>query len=159
MLIIREFDRCGAVFTPYRKVISDREKKPTAFVGVSICTFNYKTESLENDKTTTYDLCSECSRQLNVFMENPKDVKHKCYNFGNIDKHNHACKICPMHQECEKATKEKLDAKQKGCNVFGAFDGSVDCLMCPQCDECKKVTNSIKEAILNVNPEGGDANA
>ena len=44
MSMIRQCDRCGAVFTPYRKVISDREKKPTAFVGVSIGTFNYKTE-------------------------------------------------------------------------------------------------------------------
>ena len=71
MSMIRQCDRCGAVFTPYRKVISDREKKPTAFVGVSIGTFNYKTESLENDKATTYDLCPKCSRQLNVFLENP----------------------------------------------------------------------------------------
>ena len=71
MSMIRQCDRCGAVFTPYRKVISDREKKPTAFVGVSIGTFNYKTESLENDKITTYDLCPKCSRQLNVFLENP----------------------------------------------------------------------------------------
>lgn len=71
MSMIRQCDRCGAVFTPYRKVISDREKKPTAFVGVSIGTFNYKTESLENDKATTYDLCPKCSKQLIVLLENP----------------------------------------------------------------------------------------
>lgn len=150
MSLVRQCDRCGAVFAPYRKRVSDHEQKPTAFVSVSVGVFSYKTEAPVDNTLTAYDLCPKCSKQLNVFLENPKDVKHKCYNFGNIDKQNHVCKICPRHQECEEATKEKLDAKQKGCNVFGAFDGSVDCLMCPQCDECKKVTNSIKEAILNV---------
>ena len=81
MSMIRQCDRCGAVFNPYRKVISDREKKPTAFVGISIGTFNYKTESLENDKITTYDLCPKCSRQLNAFMEIPNtDVVGKQIN-------------------------------------------------------------------------------
>ena len=80
MSMIRQCDRCGAVFNPYRKVISDHEKKPTAFVGVSIGTFNYKTESLENDKITTYDLCPKCSRQLNAFMENPNTTVEQYLN-------------------------------------------------------------------------------
>ena len=80
MSMIRQCDRCGAVFNPYRKVISDNEKKPTAFVGVSIGTFNYKTESLENDKITTYDLCPKCSRQLNAFMENPNTTVEQYLN-------------------------------------------------------------------------------
>ena len=81
MSMIRQCDRCGAVFNPYRKVTSDHEKKPTAFVGVSIGIFNYKTESLENDKITTYDLCPKCSRQLNAFMEIPNtDVVGKQMN-------------------------------------------------------------------------------
>ena len=80
MSMIRQCDRCGAVFNPYRKVISDREKKPTAFVGVSIGIFNYKTESLENDKITTYDLCPKCSRQLNAFMESPNTTVEQYLN-------------------------------------------------------------------------------
>ena len=80
MSMIRQCDRCGAVFNPYRKVISDHEKKPTAFVGVSIGTFNYKTESLENDKMTTYDLFQKCSRQLNAFMENPNTTAEQYLN-------------------------------------------------------------------------------
>ena len=134
--MIRQCDRCGAVFTPYRKVISDHEKKPTAFVGVSIGTFNYKTESLENDKTTTYDLCQKCSRQLNMFLENPNITVEQYLN----DK----------VKEDNETVRAGDEDKQKRCNAFGAFDGSVDCLMCQQCDECKKVTNSIKKAISNV---------
>ena len=88
MSMIRQCDRCGAVFTPYRKVISDREKKPTAFVGVSIGTFNYKTESLENDKATTYDLCQKCSRQLNVFLENPNITVEQYLNDNDKVKAN-----------------------------------------------------------------------
>ena len=80
MSMIRQCDRCGAVFNPYRKVISDHEKKPTAFVGVSIGIFNYKTESLENDKITTYDLCPKCSRQLNAFMESPNTTVEQYLN-------------------------------------------------------------------------------
>ena len=80
MSIIRQCYRCRAVFNPYRKVISDHEKKPTAFVGVSIGTFNYKTESLENDKITTYDLCPKCSRQLNAFMESPNTTVEQYLN-------------------------------------------------------------------------------
>ena len=53
-------------------------------------------------------------------------------------------------KEDNETVKAGDEDKQKRCNVFGAFDGSVYCLMCPQCDECKKVTNSIKEAISNV---------
>ena len=72
----------------------------------------------------SYDLCKECNDSFLEWLSKPNVVKHECSNFGNID-------------------------KQKGCNVFGAFDGSVDCLMCPQCDECREVTNTIKEASSN----------
>ena len=151
----KKCDRCGKLFESYN--VDDGCKVPSMYMNIllkniSLVDGTYK----EFDE---YDLCKECNNSLSKWLSEPKVAKHKCSNFGSIDKQNHVCKIFPRYQECEEATEEKLDAKQKGCNVFGAFDGSVDCLMCPQCDECKKVTNSIKEAILNVDPEGGDANA
>ena len=82
----------------------------------------------------SYDLCKECNDSFSKWLT----------------------KQTIVNQECDEVTKEN---KQKGCNVFGAFDGSVDCLMCPQCDECRDVTNSIKEASSNGDLEGGDANA
>lgn len=75
----------------------------------------------------SYDLCKECNDSFLKWLSKPSIVK----------------------QECDEVTKENENVKQKGCNAFGAFDGSVDCLMCPQCDECKDVTNSIKEASSN----------
>lgn len=82
----------------------------------------------------SYDLCKECNDSFLEWLSGTNDAKYEC---------------------CEE-TKEN---KQKGCNVFGAYDDSVDCLMCPQCDECREVTNTIKEANSDGGLEGGDANA
>ena len=88
MSMVRQCDRCGAVFAPYRKRVSDHEQKPTAFVSVGVGVFGYKTEApVDNASTVTaYDLCPKCSRQLNVFMENPNitveqylNGKVRCY--------------------------------------------------------------------------------
>ena len=71
MSLVRQCDRCGAVFAPYRKRVSDHEQKPTAFVGVSVGVFGYKTEAPVDNALTAYDLCPKCSKQLSVFLENP----------------------------------------------------------------------------------------
>ena len=85
----------------------------------------------------SYDLCKECNDSFLKWLSGTNDAKY----------------------ECGEETKEVKENKQKECNVFGAFDGSIDCLMCPKCDECRDVTNSIKEASSDVDLEGGDANA
>lgn len=73
MSMVRQCDRCGAVFAPYRKRVSDHEQKPTAFVGVGVGVgvFDYKTNAPVDNALTKYDLCPKCSKQLNVFLENP----------------------------------------------------------------------------------------
>ena len=71
MSLVRQCDRCGAIFAPYRKRISDYEKKPTAFVGISVSVLDYETEAPVGDEFTAYDLCPKCSKQLSVFLENP----------------------------------------------------------------------------------------
>ena len=75
----------------------------------------------------SYDLCKECNDSFLKWLSGTNDVKH----------------------EFEEETKENENVKQKVCNIFGAFDGSINCLMCPQCDECREVANSIKEASSN----------
>ena len=71
MSMVRQCDRCGAVFVPYRKRVSDHEKKPTAFVNIVIGVLGYKTEAPVDGASTAYDLCPKCSKQLSVFLENP----------------------------------------------------------------------------------------
>ena len=81
MSMVRQCDRCGAVFAPYRKRVSDREQKPTAFVSVSVSVLGYKTEAPVDGALTAYDLCPKCSKQLNMFLENPNtDVVGKQMN-------------------------------------------------------------------------------
>lgn len=71
MSLVRQCDRCGAVFAPYRKRVSDHEQKPTAFVGICIDVLSYETGALVDGASTAYDLCPKCSKQLSVFLENP----------------------------------------------------------------------------------------
>lgn len=141
----KKCDRCGKLFEPYN--IDNGCKVPKRYMNILLR--NTLIDQLTYKEPRDYDLCKECNDSFLKWLSKPRIVKHDCSNFGNIDKQNHACKICQRYQECEEATKEKKEAKQKGCNVFGAFDESVDCLMCPQCDECKEVANSIKEASSN----------
>ena len=153
----KKCDRCGKLFEPYIIDIDAGYKVPSRYTSIRLRNISLAKEMYK--ELGVYDLCKECNDSFLEWLSKPSIVKHECLRFGNINKKSNKCKLCPSYKECKKATKEKLDAKQKGCNVFGAFDGSIDCLMCPQCDECKKVTNSIKEAISNVDFEGGDANA
>ena len=147
----KKCDRCGKLFEPYSIDIDAGYKVPSMYTSILLRNISLAKE--EYKEYGDYDLCKECSDSFLEWLSKPKVVKHECLRFGNINKKSNKCKLCPSYQECKKATEEKEEKKenkQKGCNVFGAFDGSVDCLMCPQCDECKKVTNSIKEAISNV---------
>ena len=75
----------------------------------------------------SYDLCKECNDSFSKWLTKQTIVK----------------------QDCDEVTKEAKENKQKECNIFGAFNGSIDCLMCPKCDECREVANSIKEASSN----------
>ena len=142
----KKCDRCGKLFEPYN--IDDGCKVPSRYTNILLKNISLVKGAYK--EFGEYDLCKECNDSFLKWLSKPNIIKHECSRFGHINKKSSKCKSCPRHQECEEATKEKLDAKQKVCNVFGAFDGSVDCLMCPQCDECKKVTNSIKKAISNV---------
>ena len=119
----KKCDRCGKLFEPYN--IHAGYKVPTRYTNILIKDF-----SLEKGKykeSSDYDLCKECNDSFLKWLSGTNDVKH----------------------EFEEATKENENVKQKECNVFGAFDGSIDCLMCLQCDECMEVANSIKEASSN----------
>ena len=119
----KKCDRCGKLFESYN--IDAGYKVPNRYMNILL-----KDVSLEKGtykELGDYDLCKECNESFLEWLSKPKAVKH----------------------ECGEETKENENVKQKGCNVFGAFDGSVDCLMCTQCDECREVTNSIKEASSN----------
>ena len=143
----KKCDRCGKLFEPYIKAEDMRPKKESDNPGyLSISSRRMIFKSQYYIDKGNFDLCQECAKSFSRWLEKPRIVKHECSNFGNIDKQNLACKTCPRYQECEEAAKEKKHTKQKECNVFGAFDGSVDCLMCPKCDECKEATKAIKEA-------------
>ena len=116
----KKCDRCGKLFEPYN--IHAGYKVPTRYTNILL-----KDMSLEKGtykESGDYDLCKECNDSFLKWLSGTNDVKHEC---------------------CE-ATKEN---KQKVCNIFGAFDGSINCLMCPQCDECRELDNSIKEASSN----------
>ena len=121
----KKCDRCGKLFEPYLK-FDEEDKDQQEFIKLLVMHANL--DNKQNPSENVYvDLCNECYESFSKWLEKPKVVKHE-------------------HNE---ATKENGKVKQKGCNVFGAFDGSIDCLMCPQCDECREVTNSIKEASSN----------
>lgn len=105
--------------------------------------------------------CDRCGKLFEPYLkfdeedENPHefiklsithaDLSNKIYQNKNV--YVDLCNEC--YESFSKWLAKPSIAKQKGCKVFGAFDGSVDCLMCPQCDECREVTNTIKEANSN----------
>ena len=91
MSMVRQCDRCGAVFAPYRKRVSDYEKKPTAFVGIGVCVLDYETEAPVGDASTAYDLCPKCSKQLSVFLENPNITVEQYLN-GKVKVDNETIK-------------------------------------------------------------------
>lgn len=115
----KKCDRCGKFFEPYN--IDAGYIEPTMYTNILL-----KDASLEKGtyrESGDYDLCKECNDSFLEWLSKPM-FEHV---YSEVTKEN----------------------KQKGCNVFGAFDGSIDCLMCPQCDECIEATNSIKEASSN----------
>ena len=127
----KKCDRCGKLFEPYIKAEDMRQSKQSDSPGyINIRSRKIIFKNNHSIEEGNFDLCKECNDSFLKWLSKPKVVKH----------------------ERSEATKEN---KQKECNIFGAFDGSIDCLMCPQCNECREVTNSIKEASL----DGGDANA
>ena len=89
MSLVRQCDRCGAVFAPYRKRVSDHEQKPTAFVGVGV--LDYKTEAPVDNTWSVYNLCPKCSKQLNVFLENPNITVEQYLN-GKVKVDNETIK-------------------------------------------------------------------
>ena len=91
MSLVRQCDSCGAVFAPYRKRVSDHERKPTAFVSIGIGAFDYKTEAPVDNASTVYDLCPKCSKQLNVFLENPNITVEQYLN-GKVKVDNETIK-------------------------------------------------------------------
>lgn len=137
----KKCDRCGKLFEPYLKL--DGYKNPQEFIKLNVMHVNMDKRRVNQDKSVLVDLCNECHESFSRWLAKPRIVKHECPLFGNINKKSDKCKSCARYQECEEAKQEN---EYKGCNVFGAFDGSVDCLMCPKCDECKEATKAIKEA-------------
>ena len=119
----KKCDRCGKLFEPYN--IHAGYKVPTRYTNIILKDMSLAKETYKN--SGDYDLCKECNDSFLKWLSGTNDVKH----------------------ECGEETKENENVKQKGCNVSGAFDGSIDCLMCLQCDECREVSNSIKEASSN----------
>ena len=147
----KKCDRCGKLFEPYSIDIDAGYKVPSRYTSILLRNVSLAKETYK--ELGVYDLCKECNDSFLEWLSKPSIAKHECLRFGNINKKSNKCKLCPSYQECKKATEEKEEKKenkQKGCKVFGAFGGTPYCSMCPQCYECKKVTNSIKEAILNV---------
>ena len=146
----KKCDRCGKLFEPYLKL--DGFKNPKEFVKLNVMHINMDKQRVNPDKNVFVDLCNECYESFLEWLSKPIVVNGNRSCFGEYGAKEYGCISCPTEQECEKATKEKAtkqETEYKGCNVFGAFDGSVDCLMCPKCDECREVTNTIKEAISN----------
>lgn len=119
----KKCDRCGKLFEPYN--IYAGYKVPTRYTNILLKDMSLAKETYK--ESGDYDLCKECNDSFLEWLSKPNDAKY----------------------ECGEETKEKEEAKQKGCNIFGAFDGSIDCLMCQQCDECRELANSIKEASSN----------
>lgn len=114
----KKCDRCGKLFEPYN--IDDGCKVPSRYTNILLKNISLVKGAYK--EFGEYDLCKECSDSLLKWLLKPRIVKCECSN------------------ECDEATKKKKETKQKGCNAFGEFDGSIDCLMCPKCDECKVVT-------------------
>lgn len=129
----KKCDRCGKLFEPYN--VDAGCKIPSRYTNILLKNLSLVEGTYE--EFDEYDLCKECNNSLLKWLSEPKVAKHKCLNFGNLDILNCKCKSCPRYQECEEATKEN---RQKGCDRFGAFDGSADCLICPKGDKCRVVT-------------------
>ena len=143
----KKCDRCGKLFEPYLKL--DGYKNPQEFAKLNVMHINMDKQRVNPNENVFVDLCNECHNSFSNWLATPRIRKEECRHFGNIGEQGSECNSCPRFWECEKATKEKATKQEneyKGCNVFGAFDGSVDCLMCPKCDECKEATKTIKEA-------------
>lgn len=139
----KKCDRCGKLFEPYNNDAGC--KVPTRYMNILLRNTLINQASYKEPRD--YDLCKECNDSFLKWLSKPSVVNGNRSCFGEYGAKEYGCISCPTEQECEKATKQENE--YKGCNVFGAFDGSVDCLMCPKCDECKEVTNSIKEASSN----------
>ena len=116
----KKCDRCGKLFEPYN--IDTGYKVPSRYTSILVKNISLAKETYK--EFGEYDLCKECNDSFSKWLAKTNVVK----------------------QECDEVTKEN---KQKGCSLFGSFDGSIDCLICTQCDECEKVTNLIKEAVSN----------
>lgn len=134
----KKCDRCGKLFEPYG--VDAGCKIPSRYTNILLKNLSLAKGTYE--EFGEYDLCKECNNSLLKWLSKPKVLKHECSNFGNVDKQNHVCKICPMYQECEKTTEKN---KKEGCNAFGTYDGSIDCLMCPKHIECIEVMEAAKE--------------
>mgnify|MGYP003175408914 CR=1 FL=1 len=137
MAIARKCDRCGKLFDPYN--IDADYKVPNRYMNILLRNVLLVNETYK--ELGDYDLCKECNDSFLEWLSKPKVVKHECSNFRNIDKQNHVCKICPRHQECEEATKEKeVASKKKGVpECFGKYDGSNrDCLLCELTSDCEE---------------------
>ena len=141
MGIARKCDRCGKLFDPYN--IDAGYKVPNRYMNILLRNVLLVDETYK--ELGDYDLCKECNDSFLKWLSKPNVVKHKCSNFGNIDKQNHVCKICPMYQECEEATKEKEEVASKkkgGPECFGKFDGNdCDCILCGLMNDCEEKTN------------------
>ena len=107
MSMVRQCDRCGAVFAPYRKRVSDHEEKPTAFVSIGIGAFDYKTEAPVDNALTEYDLCPKCSKQLNVFLENPNITVEQYLN-GKVKVDNETIKAGDEDDDVERFVRKLL---------------------------------------------------
>lgn len=135
----KKCDRCGKLFEPYN--IHAGYKVPTRYTNILLKDMSLAKETYK--ESGDYDLCKECNDSFLEWLSKPNVAKHEYSQLGNFDVQNSEYKL---HKKCNEETKEN---KQKGCNIFGAFDGSIDCLMCQQCDECRELANSIKEASSN----------
>lgn len=127
----RDYDLCKECNDSFLKWLS----KPSVVNGNPSCFGEY------DDKEYG---CISCPVEQECKAVSKKKVP-KC--FGKFNENDHDCVDCELANDCkEKTTKQENEYKYKGCNVFGAFDGSIDCLMCPKCIECKEATKAIKEA-------------
>lgn len=137
----KKCDRCGKLFEPYN--IDKGYKVPNRYMNILLRNVLLVDETYK--ELGDYDLCKECNNSLLKWLLEPKVAKHKCSNFGSIDKQNYICRICPRYKECEEATKEKEEvaSKKKGVpECFGKYDGSDrDCILCELTSDCEEKIN------------------
>lgn len=137
----KKCDRCGKLFEPYN--VDAGCKVPSRYTNILLKNLSLVKGAYE--ELGEYDLCKECNNSLLKWLSEPKVAKYECSNFGSIDKHNHACKICTRYQECDEAAKrkEEVASKKKGVpECFGKYDGSNrDCLLCELTSDCEEKIN------------------